>query len=271
MKNEFDYLNDVKMDFSCYEEESFIEKERHTMKNKRRIILIAACIAALTITTAFASGIVGNIIKSVNTGYNEFVLVDPDAPTPLMDELKGKIFDENGIPVDSIKHSDFGNLYDKYGKKITQDMYASMIEEATDGLVAYSGNYNPEESQIVFASLEDAQAASAFDIKTPDYLPEGYSLSKVYTYKGDNSNYYITLVYANDSGNDITIHERLLNEETAFELGTDGSLDEITINGRTAVIINGHSLDFETEDSVYVGISSNISRDELIKIGESIK
>ena len=142
------------------------------MKNKRKIILAVACIAALTITTAFASGIIGNIIKSVSTGHNEFVLVDPDVPTPLMDELKGKIFDENGTPLDSISHADFGNLYDKYGNKITQDMFASMIEEATGGLVVHSGNYNPEESQILFASLEEAQAASAFDIKIPNYLPE---------------------------------------------------------------------------------------------------
>ena len=68
------------------------------------------------------------------------------------------------------------------------------------------------------------------------------------------------------------LDERLLNEETAFEAGTDGTIEEISINGHPAVIMDNRSVDFEIGD-VSVGVSGRgvLTRDELIKISESIK
>lgn len=286
MKNEFDYLNDVKMDFSCYKNETVSEKEirimkknmnKSTRKNYKKILITAACIAALTITTAFASGLMDNIIKTISTGHNRFTQVDANAPQPLPNGLKGKIFDENGKPLEDITHADFGKIYDKDGNTITNEQYAKMLEEASGTLikVSYDG-YNPEETEKTFDTLDEAQNNTVFDIKTPNYLPEDYSLSRIYTYKNDDgsiSGEYMTLVYKNSNSKEIIIHERILNENTAFEAGTDGTVKEITINGRTAVIMDGRSLNLETEDNVSVGIYSkgNISEAELIKISESIR
>ena len=117
---------------------------------------------------------------------------------------------------------------------------------------------------------------SIFAIKTSDYLPEDYSLSRAYTYKdsdGSLSGEYLTLVYKNGKGNEISVFERLLNEETAFEAGTDGSLEEVTINGRTAAMMHETSLSFETEDNVSVTINTygNVSKEELLKIAKGMK
>ena len=45
---------------------------------------------------AIASGLVENIIKKVSTGHNEYIQYDASAPTLLIDEMQGKVFDENG-------------------------------------------------------------------------------------------------------------------------------------------------------------------------------
>lgn len=283
MKNEFDYLNDVKMDFSCYESEIITEKEINNMGknmnklrgsvNFKKIIATAACVTIFTVTTAFAAGF---IIKTVKTGYNSFHQIDSTVEQPLMEKLKGKIFDENGNELHSISASDFDNIYDKEGDKITGEIYAKMIEEATDGLVEISGKHDLKDREVDFENLKLAEENADFDIKVPEYLPEGYTLARVYTYKDEEglpSLEYITLVYKNTESKEIIILERILNEDTAFEAGTNGKLEKITINSRIVAIINDISLSYETEDSVSVTINThgNISKDELVKIAGSVK
>lgn len=245
------------------------------MTHKKKIALVAICATLVLGITAVASGFGGNIIKIITTGYNSYVQVDPDAPHPLPDELVGKIFDENGVMLESLTKDDIDNMYNEKGEKITQEMFADMIEEMTGGLVKESDGSDVEDSKVYFDSLEDAQENAAFDIKTPEYMPEGYVLSTIYAFKdidGIVSGEYRNIVYKNAEGKEICIFERLLNENTAFEAGTDGSLEEITVNGRKGVIMDGRTLDFETEDNVSVGISTrgNVTRDELIKIAESV-
>ena len=60
---------------------------------------------------------------------------------------------------------------------------------------------------------------------------------------------------------------------TAFEAGTDGSLEELTVNGRIAALTNDSSLSYETEDNISVTIRTygNVSKAELVKIAESVK
>ena len=265
MRNEYDYLNDVKMDFTCY------EKERFFMR--KRIVFIAACVGIFAVSTAFASGFVSNVIKTIKTGYNSFTQVDSSLPQSVPEELKGKLFDENGVPYEKIQNSDFENLYDKNGNRITEETYAEFIEEAFGGTVKL--NDGKDINKKMFESLEEAQTVAEFDIKIPEYLPEEYELSEVYTYKDDDgsiSGLYITFEYENSQGEKITFHERLLTPETAFEMGTDGTIEEITVNGKIAVMVNDSSIDFETDDSVSVGIYShgNITKEELIKIAENI-
>lgn len=288
MKNEFDYLNDVKMDFSVYGEESISEQEVKCMKNNvrnsskkvraKKLYVMAACIATVVITgTVFAMGYAGNIIKQVSTGHNNFIQVDSKAPQELPEELKGKLFDKSGIPYESISNKDLDNLYDENGQKLDKQGFADVYQEAFGGMVKISsGDYDPEKAEKSYATIEEAQAIAEFDIKVPEYLPAGYSLSRAYTYKGDDgsvSGLYMTLEYKNEKNKKIVIFERLLNEETAFEAGGDSEIEETEINGHKAVITGGRSIDWETEDSVSVGISGqgNISRAELIKMAQSVK
>lgn len=261
----------------CHIEKDSSHYERKTtiMAFKKRFAIAAMCAVLVLGVTVFAAEYGGNVIKMITTGYNSYVQVDPDAPQPLPEELVGKIFDENGVVLESLTRKDIDNMYNENGEKITQEMYAEMIEELTGGLVKVGYDYNPEESEKTFESLEDAQANTVFDIKAPVYLPEGYELERVYTYKDDDgsvSGEYMTIVYSNSEGKEITFFERILNENTAFEVGTDGTLEEVAVNGKESVIINGRTLYLETEDNVSVCISThgNITREELVNIAGSV-
>lgn len=289
MKNEFDYLNDVKMDFSIYDEDIISEKEIRTMKQKKnmkKIFVIAACVAVVAVScTAFASGFVSNIVKTISTGYNTVYQTDPSLPHELPAELKGKLFDENGVQLDAISDKDLESLYDENGNHLDQKALAQIYTDALAGdenikveLAEYDGGYDPEESEKSYASIEEAQKDAAFDIKVPEYIPEGYSLTRAYAYKDENgtiepeSSLYMTLEYTNGKKK-MFIFERLLNEETAFETGTDGKIEETTINGCKAVIMDESSIMWETKDNVSVDIAGKgyINKAELVKIAKSVK
>lgn len=288
MKNEYDYLNDVKMDFSLYSEKTISEEEVRSMAkmtgNNKKIkvtkkkYLIAACAAAIAVTcTAMASeGYFDRVIKIISTGYNSYYQMDASAPHELPEGLKGKLFDKNGVALECFKEEDYGNIYDAEGNIIDNKKLAEMYEEVLGGQVKVSDDYDPEESEKSYSTIKEAQEEAVFDIKVPEYVPEGYTLSRAYTYKGDDgsvSGQYITLEYINDEGKEMLVFERILNDETAVESGTDGTIEETEINGRKAVIQDGDFIGWETEDNVSVDIATrgNITREEMLKMAESVK
>ena len=142
MKNEFDYLNDVKMDFGMYEEEPISEMEINIMAqnvNKKRrtfsvkkLSVLAACVAIVAITgTAFASGFAGDIIKYVTTGHNSYIQTDANAAQELPEELKGKIFDKNGVAYERATQNDIlNNAYDAEGNKLDKDALIQLYEDS---------------------------------------------------------------------------------------------------------------------------------------------
>ncbi len=286
MKNEYDYLNDVKMDFSLYEEEHISEEEvinmkkliANSKKTKTKRYFIAVCAAALTITcTAFAGEeYIDRIVKTISTGHNFFYQMDINASHELPDGLKGKVFDKNGNPLNKIRESDLNNMYDSNGNIIDNVELAKMYEEFLGGKAEISETYNADEAEKSYYTIDEIQNSIDFDIKLPEYIPEGYSFLRAYQFKdedGSVSGLYANIEYKNDEDNKIFIHERLINDETAFESSTDGTIEEIEINGRKAVIQDDDNIDWETEDNVSVGISTkgNITKEEMIKMAESVK
>lgn len=281
MKNQYDCLNDTVTDFSLYDETPLSEEEIRKMskiinkpKNlKTRIIVVtAAAVFAITTAAAASQGCFDKIIKTITTGHNYFIQIDPEAPHSLPDELKGKLFDADGKALEAISDSDLNNLYDENGKLLSADELRAMYEEL-DGVSLKSDKDIPIKN---YDTLDAAQEDAAFDIKAPVYIPDGYSFDRAYTYteeNGDTSGYYMTLEYTDGSDKTITIFERLINDETAFVSSGDGEIRETVINGMTAVITSGTNIDFEMPDSVSVGIHThgNIPEDEMIKMAESVE
>ena len=111
MKKEFEFLNEVEMDFSKYEEASLSEMERVRMKQnlkknsrnfqfRKNMTRAAACAAVLLAfsQTTFAKDIMEKI---VSIGHSSVVIEEEQNPDmdyiyPIPEELIGQVFDENG-------------------------------------------------------------------------------------------------------------------------------------------------------------------------------
>ncbi len=283
MKNEYDYLNDVKMDFSMYDEEVLTEEEVYKMSKLKRnnksikksiAVLGTAAVLAVATGVAASEGYIDKILKTISIGHSTIMQMDPNAPHSLPKELTGKLFDKDGNKLTAISEDDLSNIYDKDGNLLSQEQLTKLFNEALGDKVSLTEKKAPDEAS--WNTVDEAQDIAKFDIKCPQYLPEGFSLERAYTYKdsdGSISGYYMTLEYRDQEGKTFSVYERLLNDETAFEMSTDSNIEEMTINGRKTVIIDDKSANFETEDNVSVMIAAkgNVSKDELIKIAESIK
>lgn len=294
MKNEFDLLNDVIVDFSAYEVKELDEKELNTMKNvinkpKKKILpriaAVAACVGLIAAIgqTSFAKELLGNIVKRISTGHNEFFQYDANG-MEIPEEL-AIFYDENGNLI--TRYFDGTVLYDKDGNKI-EDVEAYMkslpyevkeyISDETTLTIAYGKENDPvERYRNQGYSIIDNEAgmnildeALDFTPVLPSALPEGFRFHAAAYF--DSSTYYLTLIYVNDECEYIFVNERLINEETAFAMGTDGEIEELEISGHKAVLSNDCSLDWEVGD-VSVGIAGrgHLTKDELITMAENMK
>ncbi|MDD6214143.1 MAG: DUF4367 domain-containing protein [Firmicutes bacterium] len=297
MKNEFDYLNDTEIDFSIYDEQQLTKKERRRMKNviKKhqkinylKLAGLAACVALVAVfaQTALAQEFFVKIIKSVSTGYNTFVETDSDgAAVPVPVELSGLIFDKNGLQANKISSGE--TYYDKNGKKITD--LQKFAQEYTDSLtivnadgtettvnIKDAGDSDPlinaaAEGWVVISDPEKINDYLDFSAKLPKYVPEGFRFYGATASPTDGQ--YLFVYYKNDKTEKcISVHERILNEETAFSASFDGKMTETKIHGNKAVIYDGRNIDWE-EDGISIGISAKnaVSKAELLKIADSVK
>lgn len=265
MKREYEFFNDVKMDFSEYEEVPFTEQERLTMKNnlkksnktyhsRKRMMWAAGLAACLAITsqTSFAKDLAekifslghASIIAETESNTDEVVTI------PMPDELKGQIFDKNGNELTELS-SDMQEIYDKDGDQ------AMICSSEKDGTVSYSlEKYSAEDPLadddyiVSFDSIEDLELNLSFDLKIPERLPDGFFLSKIYGFQDDDGNVssdYAVLTYSNSDAS-FTIHERRDSEETRF----------------TAALYDPQEMDFHGEIAVYTDSEFNAAWDGTI-------
>lgn len=125
-------------------------------------------------------------------------------------------------------------------------------------------------------SLEDAQVETAFMIKQPKVIPEGYTLQNVTVIKSETEKSDdIYLNYESSEGS-FNINQRLVDE--SFGVGVtvdndDTQIDSVDIHGYPGSLFqykdNFLELIWVTE-SHYYSISGMLSRDEIIEISESM-
>ena len=113
-----------------------------------------------------------------------------------------------------------------------------------------------------------------FDVLLPTYLPEGYTFDRAELYKGEEqiSGKYVSLYFTNkETKGTIYMQQRFPDEETAFAASTDGTLEQLTINGATAILIDEDTLNWETKTALYSLSSKDIIKADLIRLAESIR
>ena len=261
------------------------EKEVSHMKKSRSFKKPAVAVASIAVgVTLFAQTVIAQewtqkikeIFSIANGNINivqEEAAQKPES-VPVPEHLKGQLFDAEGNEVKAFTDS-LKELYTKEGEKI-----------------AYLGNDENNELVIVTEAQEAAEKAettltltdvskrndyTSFDVKLPEYLPDGYQFDHIELYKDENgkveNSKYIDIYYTNESnGEYIFMQQRLSDDETGFTTGTDGTVERVKVNGQEALMMDECSIDWEADGVLYYITSRGaFDKDELLKVAESVK
>ncbi len=142
----------------------------------------------------------------------------------------------------------------------------------------FAGNIPPFIRSAVrrFSDLAEATAAVTFSLRQPDYLPAGYGFREAIVPPLDWA-----ILFYEGPGGDIVLAQMPVGEQSSGEAGqftsvkvgtlTDKPIESVTLNGQTAGWVEGYGLIWEAEGVSYILGSVNLSRDETIRIAESLK
>ncbi len=147
-------------------------------------------------------------------------------------------------------------------------------------VVGEGENSDSQVKDIIHKSIAEAQKAVDFKVLVPEYLPTGYTLKEAKTMElvgadinseeAKSSRYYLTVKFAGQE-KDITVFYRLVNEETAYETGTENEIEAVKINDTIGAWEDSGHLIWEQDGVSYNMICKGISKEEAVKIAKSFK
>ncbi len=281
-------------DFSIYSRKDAVrnkvlknirENEVNSMKKMKSFRKPAVAVASIALgITLFAQTAVAKEwtakikeVFSVGNGNIKIMLLEveegPDS-VPVPAELKGKLFDAKGNELTEFKGSKKTEMYTKEGEKIAyltkEDGNLKIMTEAMEA-------EEKEKNMLVLKDAGKRNDYTAFDVKLPTYLPEGYQFDRIELYKDEKgtveNSKYIDVYYTNEStSNYIFMQQRLSDEETGYETGTGGTVEEAKVNETEALIMDSDSIHWEVNGVLYhINSRGGFSKEELLKVAESIK
>lgn len=217
-------------------------------RKAKAYLAIAASVALVAITSitfiqpSFAKDMTVKIIRSISLGNISVMQVEPSPADA-----------SEGVKVNEGQSTDSGTTV----KVTTSD------ETFAD-------------KKLEIVDKDKIQAYASFPVILPSYLPEGYQFTKAELYKNEDGNVdpkYVGLYYTNTAtGKFIYMQQRMVADETSFGLATDSTIKEAKVNGAAAVIVDGRSIDWQTERVMYsLSGRGAIDETELVKIAESVK
>ncbi len=170
-----------------------------------------------------------------------------------------QFYDKKGNKISLSSNGSPTDIYDKSGK------YLGCIGSSKEGDTA-AGTIQEKDLNSALKQLN-------FKALTSDKVPDGYSFDYASLYLDDSgkpSGDYIDIYYKKGQ-EQIFIQERRLSEETAYTAGTDGTVQETSVNGHKAALENGHSLTWNAGNvNIYVS-AQNVTDNELMDFAESMK
>ncbi|MNN20837.1 hypothetical protein D3C81_1341360 [compost metagenome] len=177
------------------------------------------------------------------------------------------MFTKDGKPVYEM-NSHTGTLYTADGEEIAGFDNEEIVTKA-------QAEAEVKEGILTLSDPEALSQHTAFQVKMPAFLPEGYAFKRAEQYldeQGTASPKYISLYFAEASnGNEIYIQQRLADEETAYASSTEGAVKKTKIGGSDAIIVNGNSIAWEADGVMFDLIAKGLDESELIRIAESLK
>ncbi|MHA6531236.1 DUF4367 domain-containing protein [Paenibacillus sp. BAC0078] len=256
-----------------YEQEERKMKIRHSVKRPAMIlasILVAGVVSVTFVKPSFAQEMLGRVLQTINLGNIIVSEYEPEQATKFPEALKGKLYDKDGNVITSYTEK-LDKVYNADGEQI--------VNFDGDKLITKSEQEQREKeaAENVFVAKEQAELDkyALFKVKLPKYLPEGFAFDRGEFYtseKGAVNGKYLNLYFTSKKeGQEISMQLRYSDEETAFEMSTSGKLEKVQVNGVDAVMMNGRSLDWESDGVLYGINTRGLDRAEVLKIAESIR
>ncbi|WP_026895347.1 DUF4367 domain-containing protein [Clostridiisalibacter paucivorans] len=265
-------LNKVLENKDKYEEENIMKKPNRI--GRKAVAAAVICIMSISImSTSFAQDFVGRVINKLSLGHVN-VIVEPQTESPesvpVPEELKGKIFDEDGNEVKIFSREYKGKYYTADGEEIESFGNNEIVTKSEQ-----------DDSALVITEADELEVDelnkyTCFDVILPTYLPEGYRFDKAEFFKDENgvveNSKYISLYFTNEeTGGYMYMQQRFADEETAYTRGSYGETELIKINGVDA-ILDASTVEWEANNVIYMLLGrGEVEKSELIKIAESIK
>lgn len=235
--------------------------------------LVLVCIMGISIMqTSFAQDFAEKVRNVISLGHITIMQTEtPKTETvPVPKELKGKIFDKDGKPIDVFSKESAGKMYTAEGEEIAYLTNGEIVTVSQDKKMR-------QEGILEIKDPKELNKYTCFQVNLPSYLPVGYKFDRAELYKDEkglvNNSKYIGLIFTNEeTGKYIYMQQRFADEETAYGMATDGKIEQVKINGIDAIISDGRSIDWEADNVLYMlSGRGEISKSELIKIAASIK
>lgn len=219
-----------------------------------------ALVALLAITIAFpgtVKGLTDNILKVLKLGSHSAVIqIDSTAS-------------QNKIPASALTLEE-QEILEKEGyiEKELSDGTVRIRNYGVAAICEFESEKSNDSERLIYTDIDEAVKAVDFKVFLPEYLPVGYSFKNAESYQ--DSREYLNLIYS-DGEKEIILMQRAMNSNTAFTLGTDGSISSVEINGVMGAWLEPHSILWEKEEISYALFCQGLTKDEAIKIANSIE
>ncbi|MHB1125544.1 MAG: DUF4367 domain-containing protein [Bacillota bacterium] len=165
-----------------------------------------------------------------------------------------------------------------FKEKIGESLRITSIFNDDDATPANPDTVNPDGRLTRgprTVTLEEAEALTPYDLKVPEYLPEGMELAEVKIKEMSGATVEVRIIYRGLPG-ELQIQETNMVIET-MEAGNSRKEDihEVSINGVAGMMItknNATRLQYNKDGITFVlMILGDQPIDEIIKVGESIR
>lgn len=272
--NKEEVFNKTLKNINKYRGEDNVKKSNKTRHNVAKVASFAlVCILGFSIMqTSFAQDFVNKIVKTISLGHITIVQEEPSdvKSCPVPAELKGKIFDKDGKPVEELSVDKLQKIYTVDGEEIAYiGSNGEIITVAEDEKMR-------EEEYLVVKDSNELNDYTCFNVILPSYLPDGFTFDRAELYKDEDgtveNSKYIDLYFTNEkTGKYIFMQQRFADEETGYAAGAN-KVEEVKINGVDAIISDDKDIAWEVNGVLYDILGrGEISKSQLIKIAESIK
>ena len=267
--NKENVFNETLKSLDKYKGEDNMKKSKYLTNTVASLALV--CLLSVSITqTSFGQNLADKVLKTISLGHITFVKVEEDKREviPVPEKLKGKIFDKKGNPIEEVSKEYEGKFYTANGEEI--------YESKEDGVIITLAEYEKDRKQstLTVKDSNDVNKYTCFNVILPSYLPKGYKFDRAEFYKDEEGRVkdskYIDIIFKNGN-KEIYMQQRFADEETAYATGANDTTEEIKINGIDAVI-DDRNIDWEANNTLYsIMGKGNITKNELIRMAESIK